>query len=187
MRRSPGRGRLLLLVFLALSILVITLDFRQGSGGPLDRAKDISAAIVRPIQRGFSAVFRPVGNFFSAVTELSELRGENKRLGDLVEELESQIARAEAVEDENVRLRELLELDEPWFEAEKVTAQQIGRVPGNWEWAITIDKGSDDGIEPEMPVVNADGLVGTVVRAGADTAIVLMLIHPQGAASARVQ
>jgi rod shape-determining protein MreC len=187
MRRRPGRGRLLLLVFLALSIFVITLDFRQGSGGPLDRAKDFSAAIVRPIQRGFTAVFRPVGNFFSAVTELSELRDENDRLEELVEELESRIARAEAVEDENVRLHEFLDLDEPWFEADKVTAQVIGRVPANWKWAVTIDKGTDDGIEPEMPVVNPDGLVGLVVRAEADTAIVLMLIDPSGRASARVQ
>jgi rod shape-determining protein MreC len=177
----------LLLVFLALSILVITLDFRQGSGGPLDRAKDISAAIVRPIQRGFTAVFRPVGDFVSAVTEMSELRGENERLEELVEELESQIARAEAVEDENIRLRALLELDEPWFEAEKVTAQVIGRPPGNYQWAVTIDKGSSEGIERGMPVVNADGLVGTVVRAETDTASVLMLIDPLGAASARVQ
>lgn len=177
----------MLLVFLALSILVITLDFRQGSGGPLDRAKDVAAAVVRPIQRGFTAVFRPVGNFFSAIGELSELRGENERLEEAVEELESRIERAEAIEDENVRLRELLELDEPWFEAEKVTAQMIGRVPVNWEWAFTIDKGSDDGIEPDMPVVNADGLVGIVERAEADTAIVLMLIDPQGAASARVE
>lgn len=187
MRRRPGRGRLLLLVFLALSILVITLDFRQGSGGPLDRAKDISAAVVRPIQRGFTAVFRPLGDFFSAFAELSELRGENERLEEAVEELESQIRRAEAIEDENVRLHELLGLDEPWFEAEKVTAQVIGRVPANWQWAVTIDKGTDDGIEREMPVVNADGLVGTVVRAEADTAIVLMLIDPLAAASARVR
>jgi rod shape-determining protein MreC len=187
MRRRPGRGRLLLLIFLALSILVITLDFRAGSGGPLDRAKDVSAAIVRPIQRGFTAVFRPVGNFFSAVGELSELRGENERLEELVEELEALIARAEAVEDENARLREFLELDEPWFDADKVTAQVIGRSTANWKWAVTIDKGTDDGIEPEMPVVNADGLVGTVVRAEADSAIVLLLIDPTGAASARVQ
>jgi rod shape-determining protein MreC len=187
MRRRPGRGRLLLLVFLALSILIITLDFRQGSGGPLERAKDVSSAIVRPIQRGLTAVFRPVGDFFSALGEMSDLRAENERLEELVDELESQVARAEAVEDENVRLREFLEIDEPWFEAEKVTAQQIGRVPVNWKWAITIDKGTDDGIEPEMPVVNTDGLVGTVVRAEANTAIVLMLIDPLVAASARVQ
>jgi rod shape-determining protein MreC len=177
----------LLLLFLALSILIITLDFRQGSGGPLERAKDVSAAVVRPIQRGFTAVFRPVGDFFSALGEMSDLRSDNRRLEELVEELESQIRRAEAVEDENARLRALLELDEPWFDADKVTAQVIGRVPANWKWAVTIDKGTDDGIEPEMPVVNADGLVGTVVRAEADTAVVLMLIDPLGAASARVQ
>lgn len=177
----------MLLVFLALSILVITLDFRQGSGGPLERAKDISAAVVRPIQRGFTAVFRPVGNFFSAIGELSELKDENERLEELVEELESQIRRAEALEEENVRLRAFLELKEPWFDIEKVTAQVIGRVPANYKWAITIDKGTADGVQPEMPVVNPDGLVGTVVRADSNSAIVLMLIDPQGAASARVQ
>lgn len=187
MRRRPGRGRLLLLVFLALSILVITLDFRQGSGGPLERAKDISAAVVRPIQRGLTAVFRPVGNFFSAIGELSELADENDRLEELVDELESQIRRAEALEDENVRLRALLDLDEPWFELDKVTAEVIARPPANYKWAITIDKGTDDGVLPQMPVVNADGLVGTVVRSDANSALVLMLIDPLAAASARVQ
>lgn len=176
----------MLLVFLALSILVITLDFRQGSDGPLERAKDVSAAIVRPIQRGFTAVFRPVGDFFSALGEMSELQSKNEELENAVEELESQIQRAEALEEENVRLRDLLELDEPWFEVDRVTAEVTGRAPGNYQWAVTIDRGSDDGVEVDMPVINADGLVGKIDRVEESFSTVLMLVDPQGAASARV-
>jgi rod shape-determining protein MreC len=74
MYRRTGRGRLLLLVFLGLCIVLITLDFRQGEGGPIDKAREISSAIVEPIQRGFTKVFRPVGDFFSSIGELGSLR-----------------------------------------------------------------------------------------------------------------
>ena len=187
MRRRNGRGRLLLLVFLALSILVITLDFRQGSGGPLERVRDVTAAIVAPIQRGFTAVFRPVGNFFSSLTELSHLRSDNEKLENEIEELRSQIARAQALEDENARLRDFQDLDEPWFTQDNVTAEVIGRVPNNFQWKVTIDKGSNDGIEENMAVVAPEGLVGKIATAEANTATVELLIDPQGAASARVQ
>lgn len=186
MRRRNGRGRLLLLVFLALSILVITLDFRQGSGGPLERVKDVTAAVVAPIQRGFTAVFRPVGNFFSSLAELSHLRSDNERLENELEEIRSEIARAQAVEDENARLRALLDLDEPWFTQEKVTAQVTGRVPNNYKWAVTIDKGESDGIEKDMAVIAAEGLVGKIATTTSNTATVLLLIDPLGAASARI-
>ena len=76
MFRRPGRGRLLLLVFLAMSVVLITLDFRQGEGGPLDTARDVVGSVVAPIQRGFTTVFRPIGDFFS-----SGMGGGNLRCG----------------------------------------------------------------------------------------------------------
>ena len=41
MYRKPGRGRVLLLMFLALSIIVITIDYRAGSGGILTNGKRV--------------------------------------------------------------------------------------------------------------------------------------------------
>ena len=57
MYRRTGRGRLVLVVFLAFSIILITLDFRQDSG-VLERTKDIAANVVAPIQRGVTTVLR---------------------------------------------------------------------------------------------------------------------------------
>ena len=104
MYRRAGRGRLLLIAFLVASIVVITLDFRQGPNGALERVKDISSAVVAPLQRGFTAVTRPVGDFFSSVSELTQLRSENARLQEQLEEMESQITGAQSLQDDHERL-----------------------------------------------------------------------------------
>lgn len=186
MYRRTGRGRLLLLAFLALSIVVITLDFRQNGEGPLERAKDVSSAIVTPIQRGLTAVFAPVGNFFSSVSELSNLRDENAVLRNQVEEMEQKITEADSIVAENERLAELQELDASYPTMERVSARVIGRPPANYKWAVTIDKGSNAGIAQDQAVIDPDGLVGKVIRVSEDTATVLLLIDPQANAKARI-
>jgi rod shape-determining protein MreC len=187
MYRRTGRGRLLLLVFLGLCIVLITIDFRQGENGPIDKAREISSAVVEPIQRGFTKVFRPVGNFFSSIGELGSLRAENARLKSELETTQTQINEAETVADENARLRELFQLDESWASMDKVTAEVINRIPSNYKWIVEIDKGSDDGIRPDMSVITADGLAGKVTQVTGDSATVLLLIDPTGSASAKIK
>lgn len=186
MYRRAGRGRLLLFAFLALSIVVITLDFRQEGDGPLERAKDVSSAIVTPIQRGLTAVFTPVGNFFSSISELSNLRAQNAELQNRVEEAEQRIGEAESILEENQRLLELQGLDESYPTMERVSARVIGRPPANYKWAVTIDKGRNDGLRTNMAVIDPDGLVGKIIRVEPETATVLLLIDPQAGAKARV-
>ena len=186
MYRRTGRGRLLLLAFIALSILVITLDFRQSGEGPLERAKDISSAIVTPIQRGLTAVFAPVGNFFSSLSELSNLREENATLRNELEQMEQRVKESESIVTENERLVELQDLDESYPTMDRVSARVIGRPPANYKWAVTIDKGSLHGIEQDQAVIDPDGLVGKVIRVEDDTATVLLLIDPQANAKARI-
>ncbi len=178
---------MLLLVFLALAVVVITLDYRQGPGGPLQRAKDFTVTLVAPVQRGFTTIFRPVGNFFSSIGELGSLRSENAELEEALEQAEAEVREAEALVDENTRLRDFLELEELWVESDRVTARVISMGPKNLNWAAIIDKGRADGIRPDMAVVAPDGLVGKVYSASAHQATVLYLIDPRGAASARVE
>lgn len=187
MYRRNGRGRLFLLVFIALSILIITLDFRQGEGGPLERAKEISVAIVAPVQRGLTTVFRPVGNFFASIGELGNLRSENTRLKAQVQEMEQEVREAEALKDDFEELTRLMELDAPYTSGDFVNAQVIGSSPSNYRWARFIDKGFVDGIRKNMAVINADGLVGKVISVARGNALVLLLIDPKAAAGARLE
>lgn len=177
----------MLLVFVALSIVVITLDYRQGEGGPLEKAKDISVAVVAPIQRGLTAVFRPVGNFFASIGELSRLRSENTRLKAELDTMEQEVQEAEALQDELQEAHELLGLDPPWTAMDFVNAQVIAITSSNFRWARVIDKGSNDGIRKNMAVVNADGLVGKTISVSPSTSTVLLLIDPRAAVGARVK
>lgn len=187
MYRRTGRGRLLLLAFLALSLVVITLDYRAGGEGPLERAKDISSTVVAPIQRGLTTVFRPVGDFFSSLGDLSQLRSENIELQQQLDDAESQISRAEALESENRALRADAGLAKSYTTMDTVAAEVIATVPANYRWAVKIDKGEVDGLLPDMAVIAPEGLVGKVIRVDTNSAIVLLLIDPQAAAKARIK
>lgn len=178
MYRRNGRGRLLVVIFLALSIVIITLDFRGGTSGPLNSVRDFAQSIVAPIQRGITTVTRPIGNLFASVGDLADLREENKRLKAENEQMGSEITQAQDLAEENAELLANLELDESWIGMERVAAQVIGDAPGNFKWAVLIDKGKEDGIEEDMAVINPEGLVGKVIRSSADTALVLLLIDP---------
>jgi rod shape-determining protein MreC len=187
MYRRTGRGRVLLLVFLVLCVVIITLDYRNGDTGPLERAKDISTSVVAPIQRGLTVVFRPVGDFFSSIGNLSHLRSENRQLAGDLRAAESQISNAQAIEAEVQKLRDQLGLDESWATMDQVHASVIATIPNNYRWAVRIDRGSADGIQPDMAVIAPEGLVGKVIRADDSTSIVLLLIDPNAAARARVK
>lgn len=176
----------MLLVFLALAVVVITLDYRLGPGGPLQRAKDFSVTLVAPVQRGFTTIFRPVGNFFSSIGELGSLRSENAELEDALEQAEADVREAESLVDENRRLREFLDLEQSWVVSERVTARVIAAAPKNLNWAAIIDKGRTDGIRPDMAVIAPEGLVGKVYSVTSHQATILYLIDSRGAAGARV-
>lgn len=178
MYRPRRRGRLFLLVFLALSILIITLDFRGGSGGPLERAKDVTAAIVAPIQRGLNAVTRPIGNFFSSIGDLANLRAENERLKAELDGIRSDVNEARNLTSENDELRRMLDLEESWASMDRVAAQVIADAPGNFQWAVMIDKGSADGIKKDMAVITPEGLVGKILDVESSQATVLLLVDP---------
>ena len=181
MYRRPGRGRLLLLALVILSILIVTLSFQKDANGPLEKVRDVAASIVAPIQRGVTVVVRPVRNFFSSVGDLGNLRDENAKLEAQLAETEASIERAEALEEENRELRDLLDLREPWFTMDSVDAEVIGNTAANYKWTVTIDKGSESGIEPNMGVVDAESqaLIGKTIDVTDNTASVLLLIDPQ--------
>jgi rod shape-determining protein MreC len=62
----------------------------------------------------------------------------------------------------------------------------IARSPTVWFSDVTIDAGSDDGVEVDDPVVNGDGLVGTVAAVTGGSAQVMLIADHSSAVSARV-
>ena len=66
-------------------------------------------------------------------------------------------------------------------------AQVIGRDPTGWFESVIIDKGRSSGLKINMPVVNAEGVVGRLVSVSTHYAKVLLIIDQNSAVDCIVQ
>jgi rod shape-determining protein MreC len=137
------RTRLLVIGLVSVSLVTITLDYRQGDQGPLSTVGDAALAVISPLQEGVSRVTKPVGNFFSTLVRLPAIRRENRELRDRVAELEQEVATTTADAARLQQLEALLGLRETLGVGISTTAAEvIANGVSNFDWTITIDKGS---------------------------------------------
>jgi rod shape-determining protein MreC len=177
--------RLLVATLLLASLVTITVDSRGGRAGPLAAIGRAGASVVGPLQEGVSAVFRPVGSFFSNVFRAGELAQENTALQERIELQQRQLQEVLTLRRENEEYERILGIAEA-HSIQGVGATVIGESPSNFEWAIIIDRGSVDGVVVDMPVMSGRGLVGRVVDVYPTTAKVMLIIDPDSAVAARL-
>ncbi len=185
----PRGTRLLVVALVSLSLAIITLDYREGSTGPLAEAGRWTQTTLAPLQEAVSTVTRPVGDFFSGLAHLPSLERENTDLKNQLADLQADAAGRANVEEQLQTLTDLLGLQQQLF-PEGVAALVIANGVSNFEWSITISKGSDDGIEVDQPVVAGSAitprLVGRVTQVTPNSATVELLIDQNFAVAGRL-
>ncbi len=186
--RSRARStRLLVVTLVSISLVTITVDYREGDDGPLASLGDGALAVIGPMQEVVSKVTHPIGNFFSTLVRLPSIRHERDVLRERVDALETQLAETRADQARLAELEGLLELQESLGPKIETTATQvIANGVSNFEWTITIDKGSSDGITENMPVVASGGLVGHILRVSPSSSIVQLIIDPDSFVAGRL-
>lgn len=165
-----GIGALIGAVLLGLSL------WQPGSfSGPRNVASDL---IVQPVGEA-SATARTSGqSLFDAISGYLEAGGQNAELKKEVELARIRLAEAEAVSQENARLKELLSLTEASDRSVTVT-RMIGSTSSSSRRFAYIGAGSSDGVQPGMPVRSARGVVGRVLEVSPGTARILLLTDSQ--------
>lgn len=121
-----------------------------------------------------------IGDLWGAYEENEALKAERDKLRQEV------LERSE-VQAENIRLRAMLDYKRATPQFDTVVAAVVARDPGSWTQTIIINKGSADGVAKDMPVVTAQGLVGSVVAVHGSTARVQLMLDPRSAVGAIVQ
>ncbi|MDP2299467.1 MAG: rod shape-determining protein MreC, partial [Actinomycetota bacterium] len=96
------------------------------------------------------------------------------------------LAELEEARQENERLRALVEFAEERNLA-KLGARVIQRPLSSWEGVVVIDRGSEDGVEPGMPIIAAQGLVGQVAEVSARSSTVRLITDQQSGVAAMIQ
>jgi len=186
--RSRARStRVLVVALVSISLVTITVDYREGTDGPLASLGDGALAVVSPLQEAVSKVTHPIGNFFSTLFRLPSIRHERDLLRERVDTLETQLAEGRADQARLTETEALLGLQESLgIRIETTGAQVIANGVSNFEWTITIDKGSSDGIHENMPVIASAGLVGHVVNVGTNSSVVQLIIDPDSSVAGRL-
>ena len=157
-------------------LMAITLLMMAFSSNPyvLDMQRGLSFAL-RPFQAALAAAAEGIAGVASAVTEIDALRIDNAALLDENERLANENARLRAVREENDQLTALLQL-RSGFEHETVAARVIGREMLETRRLITLDKGTDDGIElGDVVILKGGALAGRVTDAGPNFARITLI------------
>jgi rod shape-determining protein MreC len=177
-RQRPRSARLLVVSLVAASLAIITVDYRGGDEGPLEAAGRAVNTAIAPLQRAASSVVQPVANFFSDLADLPRLAERNDELAAQVEDLRAAQAVNAALRQRIQDLEDILQLAETT--RDPIPATVIARSGSNFEWTVTIDRGSDAGVAADMPVVTGDAaaarLVGRVIGVTPNSAKVQLLI-----------
>ena len=128
------------------------------------------------MERGVNALGGGIYHHAHDLAELRRVQEENRRLTERVGALTEENTRLSSEVYELARLRELYELDQEYLQYPKVAARVIARDSGNWFRIFRIDKGTKDGIRPDMNVLVNGGLIGIVTDVGLNYATVRTII-----------
>ena len=182
-----------MVLFVSLSLVTITLDYREGDRGTLADLGRSALEMMAPLQKAVSDTFRPVADFFTGLAHISTLSDENRRLQGEIDNLRESSGLYAATEAENERLTQVLGIVNTLVSSRPVAATVIANGLSNFEWTITIDAGADRGVQVDDPVVagpmTEEGqprLVGHVVRVTADAADVQLAIDNGSSVAAKL-
>jgi rod shape-determining protein MreC len=164
-----------------VSIVLITIYFREPAGGRLHGVQSAGAAVLRPFEVGAERVARPFRDGYGWFAGLVHAKSQNASLHSQVDRLSQQVIQDQTASQQNAELKRLLHyVGSASFPAgyDPVTTEIISRPPSEFQQQVGIAAGWTSGIRKDDPVVNADGLVGRVTEVAHDTAQVTLLTDP---------
>ena len=199
---SPGydkqvirRRRITLGVLVGISLVLITAYFGEGGGGALHAVQRGAQEVLAPIENGASRAIKPFRDLVGWTGDVLDAKGENEDLRKERERLQRRVAELEVAARDAAQLRQLVDLQtSPGYPqgTEPIAARVIARSPTVWYSAVEIDKGSNDGIREDMPVVAAGhsgegaGLAGRITSVSANRATVMLITDSESNVAAEV-
>lgn len=171
----------------ALSLILLTAYFGESAGGGLHALQRGAQGVLNPVQEGASRALKPIRDLFGWFGDTLDAKSERDELKE-----ERDALLRENVE-LRVRNREYTQL-ERFYEAETagglrsyepVTARVITRSANVWYSRLTINKGSDDGLKVDQPVVDGTALVGKIQTVTGGSAVVTLLTDEEFGVAAK--
>lgn len=171
-------------MFILASLILLSLSI--GRGQEWNPAERIVVEVAAPFQKFFTSTISRVRDMWRGYFSLVETNQENTRLRRRIDLLEIENSRYQEVLLANERLQQLLNFQQSTDEP-LLPARVIGWDSSGLFKSITIDKGKSDGLTVNMPVVNAEGVVGRVVSVSPRYSQVLLITDQNSVVDGLVQ
>ncbi len=171
-----------------LSLILLTISFRESSNGPLHRAQGYGSATAKPFQVVADRIAQPFRDAYGWFHDTLKAKDENKKMREELESLRQQRAQQKNAEAEAARLEALLNYEHSArfpTDYSKVNVEVMTPATGAFEQTIVIAAGQNRDIRVDDPVIVGDGLAGRVSQVGPTTSKVTLVSDPSFAASAR--
>jgi rod shape-determining protein MreC len=181
--KSVRRRRAVLILLVVCSLILLTAYFGESQSSPLHSVQRGFLQVVSPIQDGASRALKPVRDLFGWFGDTLDAKKERDELRKELEASRKEAIANEAAAREAVQLRKLVGLDQEigTDQMDPVAARVITRSPTLWYSTVSINKGTSSGVRIDQPVINGDGLVGTITSATSNAAIVTLITdHTSG-------
>jgi rod shape-determining protein MreC len=155
--------------------------------GPAGEAEAFGSRLLEPLQASVSSVFGQAEDVASVVRRMTELSRQNDQYREEIDRLQAEIASLRELEVENRDLRNLLGLKQRAGTGELLPVRVIARDPSPFVQAITLDRGTDDGVQEGMTIITWRGVVGRVSRVSPTSSKVLLITDTSSSISGRIQ
>jgi rod shape-determining protein MreC len=182
MRRLNRRQRIAAIVLASLAACFITLDL---GGSSLQAAHGGVRGALGSLYRGTDSLLGPVRRFVQGLphagSDESRIRQLERRNAELKKQLaDAQVDRTTAAELTRLRLGASAA-------GQRVVPARVvaTSASGGFDYTVTLDAGTAQGVHAGLTVTDGYGLVGRVLRADSATCVVLLAIDPGSGVGAR--
>ena len=129
--------------------------------------------VLAPFRAAATSLTKTAERYYSYMFRYEALEAENEALKEQIANMEDAARKADATERENARLRNQLSFRETHETYDEVDAYIIGWSSTDWSNTVTINRGSNAGIEENMVAITDVGeVVGLVTQVGPNFAVV---------------
>lgn len=156
------QNKRLMIVLAAIILLVALLGYSLRNNRNLSIPEQFIKDTVSLTEKVFNKPAQYIAGFFNNISDLKDTYKENQILKSKLDKYVELSVREKELEKENKELKEMIGATKDLSDYESIQATVTIRDPDKWQQIITIDKGSTNGVEKEMAVVTAKGLIGKI-------------------------
>jgi rod shape-determining protein MreC len=167
--------RFYITLFLCVLIPVMAIDTSTRAPRNYRFYDHVIVSLTAPLQMSISWSLEQITYHFTNYIYLLHTRRDNLALLEENRKLLNSIASFKETEQENLRLRKLLQFEEH-LNLKSVVARVIAKDVSTEFRSIRINRGETSGIQRNMAVVTNEGIVGRVLRTTPDTSDVVTIL-----------